>query len=136
MRSLLPAPRTDLGLLLLRIAVAVIVIFHGVFKLKHGVAWIGGPLGKFGLPAWLGYGTYVAEVIGPVLLLLGVLARWAALAISFDMLMAIVLTGGSRVLTINRGGGGWGVELEALIGLSALAIAIAGPGRFAASRAM
>jgi putative oxidoreductase len=134
MRSLLPAPRTDLGLLVLRLAVALIVIFHGMFKLKHGVAWIGGPLGKFGLPAWLAYGTYLAEVVAPVLLVIGFLARWAALVIAFDMLMAIVLTGSSRVLTINPGGGGWGVELEALIGLSALAIAIAGTGRFAARR--
>ena len=134
MRSLLPAPRTDAALLLLRIAVAVVVIFHGLFKLKHGVAWIGGPLGKFGLPAWLAYGTYVAEVIAPVLLVVGLLSRWAALAIAFDMTMAIVLALRPKIFTINHGGGGWGIELEALICMSALAIAIAGPGRFAASR--
>jgi putative oxidoreductase len=135
MRSLLPAPRTDVGLLLLRIAVAVIVIFHGFFKLKHGVAWIGGPLGKVGLPAWLGYGTYVAELVAPLLLIVGLLARWAALVIAFDMAMAITLVLRPRIFMINQSGGGWGIELEALICLSALAIAIAGPGRFAASRA-
>lgn len=135
MRSLLPAPRTDAGLLLLRVAVAVIVIFHGFFKLKHGVAWIGGPLGKVGLPAWLAYGTYVAEIVAPVLLIIGLLARWAALVIAFDMAMAITLVLRPRIFTINQSGGGWGIELEALICLSALAIAIAGPGRFAASRA-
>ncbi|HTI64711.1 MAG TPA: DoxX family protein [Gemmatimonadaceae bacterium] len=132
MRAVLPAPRTDVGLLLLRIAVAVIVIFHGLFKLKHGVAWIGGPLGKLGLPAWLAYGTYVAEVVAPVLLILGILARWAALAIAFDMFLAIVLVLRPRIATINPSGGGWGIELEALICLSALTIAIAGSGRFAA----
>ena len=134
MRSFLPAPRTDLGLLLLRIAVAVVVIFHGFYKLKHGVAWIGGPLGKVGLPAWLAYGTFIAEVVAPVLLIVGYLARWAALVISFDMFMAVVLVLRPRLLTINQGGGGWGIELEALICLSALTIVIAGTGRFAALR--
>lgn len=134
MRTFLPAPRTDIGLLLLRIAVAVVVLFHGFFKFKHGVAWIGGPLGKLGLPAWLAYGTYMAELVAPVLLIVGVLARWAALVIAFDMFMAIVLVLRPRLLTINQGGGGWGIELEALICLSALAIAIAGAGRFAALR--
>lgn len=131
MRSLLPAPRTDVGLLLLRLAVAAIVIFHGVYKLRHGVAWIGGPLAKHGLPAWPAYGTYVAEVVGPVLLVLGLLARWAALAIAFDMVMAIVLVLQPNIMKINPAGGGWGIELEALIGLSALTIAIVGTGRFA-----
>lgn len=116
---------------MLRIAVAAIVIFHGVYKLQHGVAWIGAPLAKHGLPAWLAYGTYVAEVVGPVLLLLGLLARWAALAIAFDMMMAIVLVLQPKITEINPGGGGWGIELEALICLSALTIAIAGTGRFA-----
>ena len=133
-RAPLPAPRIDSGLLLLRIAVAVVVIFHGLFKLQHGVAWIGGPLGKVGLPAWLAYGTYVAELVAPALLVFGIFARWAALVIAFDMLMAIVLVLRPRVLTINQSGGGWGIELEALICLSALVIAIAGTGRFAVLR--
>lgn len=120
--------------MLLRIIVAVVVIFHGLYKLKHGVAWIGEPLGKLGLPAWLAYGTYVAEVVAPLLLIVGILARWAALAIAFDMFMAIVLVLRPRITTINAGGGGWGIELEALICISALTIAIAGTGRFAALR--
>ena len=130
-RSSPSTSRVDAGLLLLRIAVAVVVLFHGVFKLRHGVAWIGGPLGKVGLPAWLAYGAYVAELLAPVLLILGILARWAALAIVVDMLMAIYLVLRPRVITINQSGGGWGIELEALICLSALTIAIAGSGRFA-----
>ena len=133
MCRILPAPRTDYGLLLLRIIVAAVLLFHGVFKLTHGVEWIRGPLGRFGLPGWPAYGVYLAEIVAPILLVLGVVARWAALVIAFDMLMAILLVGQQRVLTVNRAGG-WGIELEALIGLSALTIAIAGTGRFAALR--
>ena len=88
MRRILPAPRTDYGLLLLRIIVAAVLLFHGVFKLTHGVEWIRGPLGRFGLPGWPAYGVYLAEIVAPILLVLGVVARWAALVIAFDMLMA------------------------------------------------
>jgi putative oxidoreductase len=133
MRRFPAAPRADYGLLLLRITVAVVVLFHGVFKLAHGVEWIRGPLGRFGLPGWLAYGVYLAEVVGPVLLIAGLFARWAALVIAFDMLMAILLVGRQRVVSVNQAGG-WGIELELLIGIAALTIAVAGTGRFAALR--
>ena len=38
----------DLGKLLLRITLGVIVLFHGIYKLRHGVAWIEQPLAEGG----------------------------------------------------------------------------------------
>ena len=67
------------------------MLFHGIYKLTHGVAWIAGPLGGVGLPAWLSYGVYVAEVLAPLLVIVGLWARPAALVIAFDMVMAIFL---------------------------------------------
>jgi len=128
--------REDLGKLVLRLALGVILLFHGVFKLRHGVAWIGGPLAAFGLPAFLAYGTYLAEVLAPVLLVVGYKARLAALVILFDMLMAIVLVLRPRILTVNQGGGGWAIELEALILLTALAVFLLGSGRYRLGRGM
>ena len=127
--------REDLGKLVLRIALGVILLFHGVFKLRHGVAWIEQPLAAVGLPGFLAYGTYVAEVLAPILLLLGYKARLAALVIVFDMLMAMVLVLRPALFTIKeRGGGGWSVELEALILLSALAVFLLGSGRYRLGR--
>jgi putative oxidoreductase len=126
--------REDLGKLVLRVALAVIVLFHGVFKLRHGVAWIAQPLAGLGLPAFLAYGTYLAEVLAPVLLIVGYKARLAALVIGFDMLMAMVLVLRPALLTINERGGGWSVELEALILLSALAVFLLGSGRYRLGR--
>ncbi len=40
----------NLGKLFLRIAVAVIIFFHGWYKLTHGIGWIQGMLGGAGLP--------------------------------------------------------------------------------------
>lgn len=126
--------REDLGKLLLRVGLAVIVLFHGIFKAQHGVAWIGQPLAAVGLPAFLAYGTYVAELVAPVLLILGFLGRLAALVIAFDMLMAAVLVLRPMLLTVKPSGGGWAVEVEAMIFLTAVAVFLLGSGRFRLGR--
>lgn len=102
----------------------------------HGVEWIRGPLGELGLPGFLAYGTYVAEVLGPMLLFVGWKARLAALAIAFDMVMALVLVLRPRLFTINQGGGGWGVELEAMILLVAISVFLLGSGRYRLGRGL
>lgn len=129
-RRVLPAPNTDLGLLVLRLAVAAVVLFHGIFKLKYGIAWMEGPLSAFGLPLFVGYGVFLAELLAPVLLTVGAWARLAALVIMFDMMMAVVLVLRDKVFAINPAGGGWAIELEALICLGALTVFLAGPGKY------
>jgi putative oxidoreductase len=126
--------REDLGKLVLRVALGGILLLHGIFKLQHGVAWIEQPLAAFGLPGFLAYGTYLAEIIAPILLILGYRARLAALVIVIDMLMAMVLVLRPRVFTINERSGGWGVELEGLILLTALTVFLLGSGRYRLGR--
>jgi putative oxidoreductase len=125
-----PAPRIDAGLLLLRFGVGTILAFHGYHKIMNGVAWIAGPLGRVGLPAWVAYGTYVAEVLGPILLILGLFVRPAALVIAFNMFMAIFLARRGDVAKISPMGGGWAIEVEVLLLIAALALALAGGGRY------
>jgi len=122
--------REDLGKLLLRVTLAVIVLFHGIFKLTHGVAWIEQPLAAFGLPGFLAYGTYVAEVVAPLLIAVGYRARLAALVIGFDMLMAIVLVLRTQIFRTSERSGAWGIEVEAMILLVSLAVFCLGSGRY------
>jgi putative oxidoreductase len=131
MSPALATRRTDIGLLILRLALATILLFHGVFKVTHGVDWIKGPLGRFGLPGALAYGVYVAEVAAPLLLIAGAWTRIAAAIIAFDMLGAVVLVLHPRLLTINPQGGGWAIELEALLCFVSLALVVLGGGRWA-----
>jgi putative oxidoreductase len=125
-----PAPHPDTGLLVLRLGLAAIMLFHGIFKATHGVAWINGPLSAAGLPSALAYGTYVAELIAPLLLIFGVWTRTAALIIAFDMVMAIYLARRGDIDKINPMSGGWAIELEAILLVAALALALAGAGRY------
>ena len=129
MPNALSKARPDLGLLVLRVGLAVIVLFHGVYKLSHGVDWMHGPLGAHGLPFFLAYGTYVAEVVAPVLLLVGAATRVSGLIIAFDLLGAIYLARADAVTKIG-GGGGWAIEIEAAIFFMGLAVACTGPGAY------
>src|SRR2546426_9931423 len=85
------ATREDAGKLLLRFTVAVLLLFHGISKVQHGIGWMAGMLQSNHLPAFIGYGVYVGEVVAPILLIVGILTRPAALIVAFDMVMAIIL---------------------------------------------
>ncbi len=120
----------NLGKLLLRIAVAVIIFFHGWFKLTHGVGWIQGMLGGAG---FLAYGVYLAELIAPVFLLVGFRTRLAALFIIVDMLFAFILVLNGAIFSVKEMGGGWSIEIEAMLLLCSLALFFTGAGKYAAS---
>jgi putative oxidoreductase len=125
--------REDAGKLLLRVAVGGLLLFHGVSKLMNGISWMAEVLASNHLPAFIGYGVYVGEVIAPILLLLGIFTRAAALIVAFNMLMAILLVQRPKIFTLNQGGG-WTIELEMLLLLGALAIFLLGSGRYALRR--
>lgn len=124
----------DTGKLILRLAAGVLLAFHGISKLRHGIAWMAGPLHAHHLPAFIAYGVYVAEVIAPVLLIVGILTRPAALVIVFELSMALFLVLGDKTFAITAQTGALGGELQFLYIFAALSIALLGSGRFALSR--
>jgi len=124
----------DLGKLILRLTVALLIVFHGIAKVKNGIGWMAGPLSTHHLPAFVGYGVYVAEIVAPILLVLGILARPAALVIAFDMFMAMVLVVRGRVFQISPQSGGLGGELELFYLFGALAVFFLGSGRLSLSK--
>lgn len=130
------APRTgweDYGKLLLRLTIGALLLFHGIAKLKGGIGWMAGPLGGVGLPAFVGYGVYVGEVVAPLLLVAGKWTRLAGLVVAFNMLAAILLARRADIASLNQGGG-WAIELEMLFLLGGIAIFLLGSGRYALSK--
>jgi putative oxidoreductase len=123
----------DRGKLVLRLAVGFLLLLHGIFKLRNGIGWMAGPLSSVGLPAFIGYGAYVGEVVAPLLLIVGKFARIAGLVIAFDLLMAIVLVLRGKVFSLNQGGG-WAIELEMFFLLCGIAIFLLGSGRYSLSK--
>jgi putative oxidoreductase len=123
-------PQTDdVGKLVLRALLAILILFHGVSKLIGGVGFVAGLLAKFGLPAALGYLVYVGEVIAPLLMLVGLFTRAAALIVVVNMIVAFLLVHTSQFFSLNNTGG-WALELQGMYLGSAVAVALLGAGRY------
>ena len=126
MRRILPI-NTDAALLILRVVLGIIMVYHGWPKLTNLGGTIQGFTGMgIPLPALSAVLATVAEFGGGLLLLLGVLTDIAGLLFALEMLAAIILVHAKNGFAVSEGGVEWPLALMAM----ALAIALAGPGRF------
>lgn len=123
---------TAYGALLLRVSLGVMFIAHSLV-LKWMTFTLAGTAQYFesiGLPAFLAYVTFFAELIGGILLVLGVQSRWVALGL-------LPILAGATWVHLGNGwvfsapGGGWEYPLY-LIVLS-VAQALLGDGAYALS---
>ncbi len=121
----------DWGKLLLRVALGVLILLHGIAKVMGGPAFIMELLTKNGLPAQLGYLVYAGEVLAPLLVIIGLWTRPAALIIAINMVVAIALVHMPELLTLSQTGG-WALELQGMFLFGALALAMLGAGRLSA----
>ena len=124
-----PTTQADLGKLVLRLTLGILVLLHGIAKLRGGVEGIVGMLTAHGLPAALAYGAYLGEVVGPLLVIAGFYSRIGALLILVNMLFALGLAHMGQLGMLNEQGG-WMLELQGMFMGTAIAVALIGPGRF------
>ncbi|GAB3336767.1 DoxX family protein [Marilutibacter aestuarii] len=128
-----PATQHDIGKLVLRVTLGLLVLLHGVAKLKGGMGGIVGLVESHGLPGVLAYGVLVGEVLAPLMLVIGYHARIGAVLVALNMVFAIVLVHMGQLGDLNRQGG-WALELQAMFLSAAVALALLGPGRFSANQ--
>ena len=119
----------DTGKLVLRLALGILILLHGIAKITGGVGGIAGMLTSHGLPAALAYLVYIGEIVAPVLLIVGIYTRPAAWITVINMLVAIWLVH-LKDLTVIGKSGGWALELQGMFLFAALAVAFLGAGRF------
>ncbi|WP_066459156.1 DoxX family protein [Castellaniella caeni] len=119
----------DLGKLVLRVGLGVIILLHGIAKLNGGIDWMFGLLTAKGLPHFVAYGVYIGEVVAPVLLILGLWARVGALILVVNMLFVFGLVHMADFFVIGKSGG-WALELQGIFLLAAAAIALLGAGAY------
>jgi putative oxidoreductase len=83
------------GALLMRLALGVSMAVHGYGKviphgaLNHYTHYIA----SLGIPYWLGYVSAYTEFAGGILLILGLLTRFAAALVAINLLVAFVYVG-------------------------------------------
>ena len=119
----------DAGLLILRIGIGVIFIFHGLPKLLGGIeAWtqLGSTMSLVGVnfaPTFWGFMAAAVEVFGAVFIMIGLLHRPVALMLVFTMIVALLMhVSAGDPFTIYSN------ALKAMIVF--IALLVTGPGRY------
>jgi putative oxidoreductase len=122
------------GKLILRLALGLMLLMHGIHKLMGGIGYLDGMLANAGLPSFLKYGVYIGEVLAPIAVIAGYYARVGAWVVAVNMLFAIALVGAHDMFALNPKTGGMALELEYFYLFSAIALALIGPGRYAVNQ--
>jgi putative oxidoreductase len=121
----------DVAKLLLRVLLGLLILAHGIAKVRGGPGFIVDVVTRAGLPGVIGYLVYVGEVLAPIMLMAGVWTRVAAAIIVVNMLVAVLLVHTGQLLLLADSGG-WALELQGMYFGVALAIALLGAGRYSA----
>jgi len=86
----------QMGFLLLRIGLGLMMMIHGWPKIAGGMdkwAWLGGTMANLGItfaPAFWGFCAAAAEFFGGLCLAVGFLVRPASLGLAFTMAVALI----------------------------------------------
>lgn len=110
------------GLLLVRIALAIVFLSHGISKLSDMDSTIAF-FGSLGLGAFFAWLIAIVETLGGLFMLLGVWTCVTGAALAVTMIMAIIL--------VKSKMGFPAMELEIVLLASSLAIALGGAGKYA-----
>ena len=121
--------QNDFGRLILRVVLGLLILLHGIAKLRGGMGGIVGLVESHGLPGVLGYGVLIGEVLAPLMLIVGFYARIGALLVAANMLFAFALVHMGDIGHLNEQGG-WALELQGMFLFAAIALALLGPGRY------
>lgn len=122
----------ETGLLIQRVSIGTLVLFHGIANTASGFSFIKSLLNGMGLPELIAYAVFIGEIIAPILIIIGFKARLASIILALNMLIAILMAHASDVFSLNQYGG-WAIELQGLYLFGAIAIIFLGAGKYAIS---
>jgi putative oxidoreductase len=125
MRRYLPK-NLDVALLVLRLALAAVLLYHGLPKVMNFGATVAGFQGMHvPAPTLTAAFAVLSEVIGGILILMGIAVDIAGILVFIDMLGAIITVHLPNGFDFTKGG--WEHPFTVLV--MALVLALAGPGR-------
>lgn len=123
----------DFGKLILRLTLGILMLLHGVAKLKTGVGFLTPLVQGIGLPPWFAYGVFIGEIVAPLMVIVGLFTRTGAFLIFVNMIFAILLVHRPEIFTLGKQGG-WALELQGMFLFTAFALIFMSPGRYALTR--
>lgn len=121
-----------LALLIQRVLVAFLLLFHGIANLTSGYTFIKSVFEGYGMPEFFAYGAFIGEIVAPLLIIAGFRTRLASLVLVFNMLVATLLAHAGDIFALNQYGG-WAIELQLFYLFGGLAVFFSGAGSYAFS---
>jgi putative oxidoreductase len=110
--------KNEIGALILRITLGAIFLIHGVVKFQAGIENTAGWFESLGLPGVTAYGVALLEIIGGILLIIGLATRLVS------ALFAILMIGATVKVKLAIGFLGNGQMAGYELDLAFLAIAV------------
>lgn len=122
---------TSVGLLLPRLFVGLGLAAHGYTKFfgEHGIAGFAGFLKSMGVPSpeTMAYVSAGTELVGGILVAIGLLTRVAAAPLAFNMFVAVITAHRTSYFITNNPPG---MEYALNLGVVFLALVFTGPGKY------
>ncbi|MBP1964266.1 DoxX family protein [Paenibacillus aceris] len=97
--------------LIMRVVMGIIFIVHGVSKLQMGLSNVDAWFGSIGIPGFLAYFVAALELVGGIMLILGLFTRYVSALFVIMLIGAIVTTKLSAGLVGNAQMPGFELEL-------------------------
>ncbi|MGM0518052.1 MAG: DoxX family protein [Campylobacterota bacterium] len=129
LNSLCTYTNDDLGKLILRVSVAVLMLFHGIAKVQGGIGGIMGMLESNGLPSFIAYGVFLGEILAPLMLIVGYRVKLASLLILGTMAFILAFPYADKIFTLTKHGA-WAIELHMFYITTSIAIFLFGAGKY------
>ncbi|CAN5661494.1 hypothetical protein BH24ACT14_BH24ACT14_10860 [soil metagenome] len=123
-----PSGGPGIAAVIARVVVGGMMFFHGLDKLNSGVSGFGEGLTGMGvpLPSVAAWAMTLLELVGGLMLVVGLLARLIAALMTLELIGAIVVATGANGL-IGQDGVGYERDLAYIVGF--LVVVLSGPGR-------
>ena len=102
MNTLANFQNKDTGLLLQRLSIGILILFHGIANLTSNYSFIKSLLIGIGIPEFVAYSVFIGEIIAPILIIIGWRAKLASLVLALNMLIAILMAHSADVFTLNQ----------------------------------
>ncbi|TWD86834.1 putative membrane protein YphA (DoxX/SURF4 family) [Neobacillus bataviensis] len=103
--------KTEIGALILRIFLGLSFFIHGLSKFQNGIDNTAGWFESIGIPGFMGYVVAIIELIGGLLLIIGLGTRYIAALFVLIMIGAIVKVKIAAGFMGNGQGAGYELEL-------------------------
>lgn len=117
--------KTNAAATIMRVVLGILLLAHGISKVKMGLGNVEGWFSSIGIPGTLAYVVAFIELVGGVLLILGLFTRYVSALVVVMLIGAIITVKLSAGLLGNNQSAGYELDLSFIV--IALYLMLSGP---------